>query len=119
MIIGIVGSRYYADYSKFKRIINKYMSSNNIDMKDLTICSGGAKGIDTMAERYAKEYNLPTIVHLPEWDKYGRAAGPLRNTLIINDSDRLVAFLHSNSVGTKDSINKARKKGIDVFIVKI
>ena len=29
-------------------------------MPDITVLSGGAKGVDSLAERFAKEYNLGT-----------------------------------------------------------
>ena len=83
-----------------------------------TLISGGARGADRLAERFADEHNLKKIIHKPDWNKCGRAAGFMRNAKIIADSDVLVAFWDGKSRGTKDSIEKARKKNITVITVK-
>lgn len=119
MILGIVGYRYYKNYFEFKQVINEYLEANSINKENLVICSGHASGTDTLAEKYATEFELKTLIFEPDWKKYGRAAGPMRNTKIINNCDALIAFKHSKSVGTLDSIKKARSKGIPVHIHKI
>ena len=47
-----------------------------------TIISGGANGIDTLAERYADEHRMSKIILRPQYDRYKRAA-PLRAPLKI------------------------------------
>ena len=46
-----------------------------------SIISGGAKGIDQAADRYAQENNIPLVVHLADYQKYGRGATHVRNKL--------------------------------------
>lgn len=106
--VGVVGIRRFYDYEAMKEVLD----GEEISL----IVSGGAKGTDTLAERYAKEYNIPFIVHLPKWDKYGRAAGPIRNKLIVRDSDRIIAFWDGQSRGTKSTIELAEKAGKPVNI---
>ena len=114
--LGIVGYRNYNDYENFKihikDFINKY---GNIDK----IISGGASGTDSLADRYAKENNIPLVVYVPEWNKYGKYAGPKRNQYIINDSTHIIAFLSSISKGTYDSINRAKIKKIPLIIINL
>ncbi len=76
-----------------------------------TVISGGANGVDALAEEYARENNIHLVVHYANWEN-GRSAGPLRNTKIVADSDYLIAFLSDKSKGTLDTIRKAEKKGI-------
>lgn len=101
MKLGIVGYRNYTNYEQFCIHINKIPG---IAM----IISGGCQGADKLAERYALENNIPMIIHKPEWDKYGKSAGPIRNALIVSGSDMIIAFLHKDSKGTKDTIKKAK-----------
>lgn len=74
------------------------------------IVSGGAKGIDTMAARFAKKFGKKMTIYPAEWHKYGRSAGPMRNQFIIDRADLVIAFPDAQSVGTRDSMKKAKKQ---------
>lgn len=114
--LGIVGYRNFNDYECFNENIKTFICNyGKIDK----IVSGGASGADHLAERYAKENNIPIIIHKPEWNKYGKFAGPKRNQYIIDDSTHLIAFLSPDSKGTYDSINKAKSKNIPLMIINI
>lgn len=65
MNIGIVGSRKITDYSIIENFIEKTLY---VDRND-SIVSGGAKGIDTLAEEFAKKRtdNKP-IIFEPDWE---------------------------------------------------
>ena len=104
MRIGIVGSR---DYKDMKRV---YFYVSELP-KDTVIVSGGARGVDWEAENAAKVFGLQTIIHRADWDVNGKLAGFLRNSLIVNDSDCIVAFWDGQSRGTLDTIQKAVQAG--------
>lgn len=103
MILGVVGGRDFQDYELLKRELNRYQ----IDK----IISGGANGADKLAENYCEDYNIPIRIYYPQWDKYGKAAGTIRNRKIIDNSDEIIAFWDGKSKGTKNSISLARKLG--------
>lgn len=84
----------------------------------ITIISGGARGADTLAEQFAQEYSYVTKIFPANWDKYGKAAGPIRNKQIVDHCDILVAFWDGTSRGTKHSIDIAEKQGKPVIIFK-
>lgn len=109
--VAIVGSRKWTDE---KRIV-KYIKDLP---KDSVIVSGGAQGVDQTAIYWAKFFALETKVYLPDWNKHGKSAGMIRNSLIVEDCDRLVAFWNGKSKGTKDSIDKARKAGKPVEVIE-
>lgn len=54
-----------------------------------------------------------------DWDKHGKAAGPIRNQEMLDNgkADALVAFWDGKSPGTKDMIRRAKRKGIKVKVV--
>jgi len=81
------------------------------DLSITEIVSGGAKGADTLAEQFAKENNLPVKIFKPDWAKYGRGAGPVRNKQIVEYADKVIAFWDGESKGTKSSIDLAEKSG--------
>jgi hypothetical protein len=109
MRVAVIGSRSFNDYEKLKEVLSKI---------DITLLvSGGASGADKLGEQYANEHNIPTKIFLPDWEKYGKRAGFLRNSDIINECELVVAFWDNNSKGTKDSIDKAEKQGKKVLII--
>ena len=116
MKIAIVGSREFKDEvyvkAKVQGIFLAWRPNNPI------LVSGGAKGVDTWAEEEVKVYDFPTIIYLPEWEKYGKSAGFRRNELIINSADLVIAFWDGKSKGTKHSIDLAIKSGkpLDIYV---
>lgn len=109
MKVAVIGSRTFNDYEEVKRTLST--------IKISTLISGGAKGADSLGERYANENNIPKTIFLPDWEKHGKAAGMIRNTDIINECELVVAFWDKSSKGTKDSIDKANKLGKKVLII--
>ena len=84
-----------------------------------TIVSGGAKGADTYAREFAQKHNLTLIEFLPEYDKYGKGAPLVRNKLIIDNCDCVLAFWDGKSRGTKFTLDYAREKNKPIKIVQI
>lgn len=105
MKLAIVGSRDFNDYELLKSEIDKLRTAHTITH----IVSGGARGADTLAKRYAKENNIELVEHLANWNLYGKSAGYKRNVLIWQDSDMLIAFWDGQSKGTKQSIDNYKK----------
>ena len=107
MKIGIVGGRDFNDYQSLKKKLSKFIEDNRISLN--SIVSGGAKGADTLAEKFATEMDVEMIVFKPDFEKFGRGAALARNTQIIEKSDVVFAFWDGKSKGTHDSIKKAEK----------
>jgi len=109
--IGVVGSRSFNYYKLLCSYLDKYQPS--------VIVSGGAKGADSLAERYAKEHDIPTVIYKPEWNKYGKRAAYIRNKLIVENSDLIIAFWDGTSKGTKMIIDIAKKLCKEVIVVYV
>jgi predicted Rossmann fold nucleotide-binding protein DprA/Smf involved in DNA uptake len=83
------------------------------------LISGGAYGVDKSAERLAKELQLPILVVNAQWRLYGREAGPKRNSIIAELADVVIAFPGPTSVGTFDTVRKAKQLKKQVFEFKV
>jgi len=119
MNMAIIGGRDFNDYNLMVQTINNYLLSKSIDFSMVDyIISGGAKGADSLGEIYAREFNIKTIIFLPNWEKYNKSAGFIRNQDIINKSDIIFAFWDGKSKGTKHSINIATKQNKKIIITK-
>lgn len=111
MKIAVIGSRTFNDYN----LLKKELDSFNINQ----IISGGAKGADSLAEKYAKSNEIKTLIFKPDWKRYGRGAGFIRNKLIIENCDYVIAFWDKKSKGTKNSLGIAEKLKIGIKIIEI
>lgn len=83
------------------------------------IVSGGARGIDTVAENYAKENNLALKIFLPDYQLYKKGAPLKRNQQIAEYADECLAFWDGHSKGTKYTIKKFKELGKKVNIIII
>ena len=109
MKVGVIGSRTFKDYELLKKTLASFEITQ--------IISGGASGADTLAEWYAFEKKIPLKVFRPDWKKFGKRAGFLRNTDIVKNSEHVIAFHNGESRGTMDSIQKAKDLGIPVTVI--
>lgn len=99
MRIIIAGSRRFNNYKLLSKTLNKYLG-------DVTeIVCGGAVGADTLGEKWALEHNIPVRYFFPEWNRFGKSAGVIRNHQMGDYADFLVAFWDGQSRGTKDMIS--------------
>lgn len=110
MKVSVVGSRDFDDYKLMRETLDE------LDIH--LIVSGGAIGADQLAERYAEEENINTMVFLPDWNTYGKSAGFVRNRDIIFNGDAVVAFWDGESKGTLSSINLSRKMNKKLIIIR-
>lgn len=108
----VCGGRDFGDFSYLEHTLNKCRTWWNIT----TVITGGAKGADTLAERWAMRNQLELIVCLADWTKYGKAAGMIRNKEMLQHApDVVVAF--PGGAGTENMIRISRQAGVPVFIV--
>ena len=119
----IAGSRKYNDYDKMLEELDNLGIHliNTIDT--IEIVSGHASGADALGERFAKAYNYPLKIFPAEWNKYGKAAGPIRNEQMakyVSEADRgiLVAFPVGESKGTRNMIKLAKQYGLEVEVIE-
>lgn len=80
------------------------------------IVSGGAKGVDTCAKLFAESNNIIYTEFLPDYKKYGRAAPIVRNRLIVDSADIIIAFWNGTSKGTKSVIDYCNKIGKEILV---
>lgn len=106
MRAAVIGSRNFIISD-----LGKYLPNNTTE-----IISGGARGVDTVAKKYALSHGLKLTEFLPKYEKYGRSAPLKRNITIIENSDLLLAFWDGKSCGTKFVIDNCKCKNIPIKI---
>ena len=143
MNIAIVGSRKYPHLEDVARLV----ALIGVDLPDCTIVSGGAEGVDTEAEKKAlslgmrvrsyrpykvsdEEYGIeewtlgerPSVRHMVEQPTFATYVDALfyRNILVVDVSERVVAFWNEWSEGTRFTVGYARdrKKPVKLWTEK-
>lgn len=114
MYVAIIGSRTFTNYQLLRDKCIKLLSNST----NVTIVSGGAKGADGLAERFANEFKLPVIVIRPDWQKYGKSAGMIRNGQLLSIASHVIAFWDEESTGTSHMITNAKKQNKLIRIIK-
>ena len=112
MKLAVIGSRSFNNYAWLEQCLLRSFRVADIE----ALISGGARGADALAARFAYCHNLPLVTLRADWETHGRKAGPIRNSEIVAQADVLVAFWDGTSAGTRDSIAKARAAGKRVLI---
>lgn len=109
MKVAVVGSRSIANAD-----ISRYIPPD----ADLII-SGGAVGVDALAEKYADERGIKKMILYPDYEIYGRNAPLIRDKLIVDNADLVIAVWDGSSRGTEFTISYAKRRGVpcEVYIV--
>lgn len=111
----IAGTRTFDDYGMLC-LHADYMLQEQRKKRRIVIVSGAAKGADALGEQYAKDRGYKIQRYPADWDKYGKAAGPIRNEKMAQNADALIAYWDGKSRGTWNMIELARNYGLKVSI---
>jgi predicted Rossmann fold nucleotide-binding protein DprA/Smf involved in DNA uptake len=86
---------------------------------DITeVVSGTARGIDTVGEEWAEGCDVPVKRFPADWNKHGKAAGPIRNRQMAEYADAAIV-IHNGSRGSLNMIEQMKKLNKPVYEVKI
>ncbi|MBE6567431.1 MAG: hypothetical protein E7657_02090 [Ruminococcaceae bacterium] len=104
----IVGSRSITDFD-----LSPYIP-HDVD----TVISGGACGIDRLAEEYADLHRLSKYIVRPRYDLYGRAAPLKRNEQMVDMADAVLIIWDSRSRGTRYTVKYTKKKNKPITLIQ-
>lgn len=83
------------------------------------IISGGASGIDSVAEQYADKHKISKLVLRPNYQRYGKGAPLIRNKTMVDIADMVIIIWDGKSRGTKFTLDYAEKNGKTVVLINI
>jgi predicted Rossmann fold nucleotide-binding protein DprA/Smf involved in DNA uptake len=116
MKVAIIGSRSITDKDFIFKYIDLVVSSQVPMDQPLTVISGGAKGVDTVAYEYAVEHGHDFILFKPyhlidRAEPYRPRFFFTRNKQMADNADLVIAFLNpkGKSNGTRNMIDYCRK----------
>ena len=115
--IAVAGNRVGWTYEKVKETLDSII---RFPKDSCCLISGGAEGVDSFAQRYAKENGLQILIIYPDWNKFGKSAGFKRNESIAEKCDILIAFDKESvyGTGTSNTIKWAKKFEKEVIVIR-
>lgn len=105
----VCGGREFSDREALFAVLDSIK-----DLIDSVIC-GGARGADDLAYTWACRNDKKPERYMAEWDRHGRAAGPIRNQRMIDEGKPTLVIAFPGGAGTADMIRRAQKAGIPVL----
>ena len=115
----ICGSRYWGKPIPIDVVVSGLVSIYGPD--GVTVIHGGARGADELAGDAAQRHHCHVEVFNADWAGQGKAAGPLRNQRMIDESkpDVVFAFTHDleTSRGTADMVRRAHAASVPTYVV--
>ncbi|MCM1233547.1 MAG: DUF2493 domain-containing protein [Ruminococcus flavefaciens] len=114
----VCGGRDFGDETLLTTSLDEILA----EYDSFEIVTGGAKGADSIGDKYAIEHGMQRIVFPAKWDKFGKTAGYIRNAQMLQyaqeETPVVVAFWDGKSRGTKHMIDIATTGGAEVHIVR-
>jgi len=101
------------------RSIINFDLSPYVPLETDTIISGGACGIDALAEQYADVHGLKKIVVRPQYDRYRRAAPLMRNEQMVDMADEVLVIWDGISKGSIYTIQYAERVGKPIRVITV
>ena len=104
-------------------VAERYFIFNEIDELCLdgaedVIIAGKANGVDTIAEEYAEQFGIPFLGFPADWNTYGKRAGFIRNTQMLNEGKPDLVLAFPGGKGTAMMVEIAAKAGVEVWVIE-
>lgn len=104
-VLLVCGTRTIKDMAFVWTTVEKVWLNNDFDL----LLEGGAEGVDEDSGMWADFHKINHMKLHPQWKKYGKAAGVIRNSVMVEICTKGIALWDGKSKGTKDTIDKLRK----------
>ena len=108
----ICGGRDYTDYEALSAWLDQFSGETPITV----VIHGGALGADSMAERWAQTRGVAVLRFDADWQKHGRAAGPIRNKQMLDEGKPDLVLAFPGGRGTANMIEQSKARGVPVIL---
>jgi hypothetical protein len=87
---------------------------------DITeVVCGEARGVDALGKAWAFENGVPVKSFPANWDKYGKAAGAIRNEAMVAYAQAAIVIWDGASPGSADMIRRAERANLKLHIHRV
>lgn len=115
-------ARWDAPFPEQRRALKQRQQTFDVlDKIDMVIgvdvlIHGDARGADRVSQLWAERLRVPFLPFPANWKDHGKAAGPIRNTQMLDEGEPNLVVAFPGGVGTSDMLGKAiDRDGVDVL----
>ena len=112
MRVLVTGGRDFSDRALLNDALDRLHSIHGFTV----LIHGDASGADRLSGEWAASKGIQVEARPAEWKKHGRAAGPIRNSQMLDEKPGLVIAFPGGK-GTADMVKKAKQAGLEVVMV--
>lgn len=102
----VCGGRHYRDHARVYAKLDRLQPN--------LVIEGGGSGADGIARMWAANNGVPLATFAAHWDKFGKAAGPLRNGWMLKYGQPDLVLAFPGGKGTADMVRQAKAADIEV-----
>ena len=112
----VCGGRSFSD----SFIVSSTLNVLTHGYDNITIIHGGATGADELADVWASRRGATVEKYPADWS-LGKAAGPIRNRLMLREGDPSIVVAFAGGRGTEDMVKQATKKnyGMHILVLRV
>lgn len=114
MKVLVCGGRDYNDYERVKGVLDKLFDRFGGE-GGFQIIQGEAPGADTLARRWAEDNGVETIGFRADWERYGKRAGFIRNSQMLNEGQPNLVIAFPGGKGTAMMVDLAMKANVQTI----
>ena len=106
----VCGGRDFAD----RAMVDSWLDFLHYQVQIDVLIHGNASGADSLAAQWAERHQVKVEPFPADWERHGRAAGPIRNERMIRYGKPDLVLAFPGGRGTANMIDNAHAAGISV-----
>jgi hypothetical protein len=106
----VCGGRDFDDEATVFATLDAYHAVKPISV----VIHGAAMGADMLAQSWADKRGVESVQFPAKWDRDGKAAGPIRNRLMLTEGKPDFVMAFAGGRGTANMIKQAKAAGVAV-----
>lgn len=107
----VCGGRDYTNRAAVQHALSTVHARSRITL----VIEGGARGADRLAREWAQMNDVPYNTYPADWNRYGNAAGPVRNARMLREGQPQGVVAFPGGTGTADMVAQAERAGVKVW----
>ena len=115
----VCGGRDYDNREKLFGALDRSLEAATMAGRTFVLIHGGARGADSLSHEWATARQVSDVrVYEADWNRHKKAAGPIRNKLMLTKENPHVIIACKGGNGTAHMMKIGRQAGVPVMEIE-